>query len=442
MTENGHRPVREVSADSIAGAKLWLIGINYAPDGVGIAPYTTQLAEHLTRRGADVRVTTGIPYYPAYRVAAADRWVTARSDVINGVPVRRLRHSVPRKMTAGRRTVHEASFLAHVVARRPPFKPDAIIGVTPALSGAVAASYEAKRLGVPYMIVVQDLVGPGVLQSGISGGRSIASLTARLEAHALRHASAVTILHDGFRDYVTCAGVRPEYVHVVRNWSYAVPAVTPPDEARRKLGWPEDWVIALYAGNMGLKMGLENVVEAARLAQTQGQKLLYVLLGDGSQRAELVRAAAGIDNVRFEASRFGSDFADALAAADVLLINERTTVSNMSLPSKLAYYFTSGRPVLAAVAPDGTTALEVANADAGVVIKPGNPALLLEETLALGGDEERSARFGQSGLAYAAREYDRDAILARYESIIAGVVSGRTRSGQSRSSLERLDGRT
>lgn len=404
---------------------VWIIGINYAPDEVGIAPYTTQLADHLVGQGARVHVTTGIPYYPSYRINPNDRWMLSRFEEINGVSVQRLRHTVPKEMTAISRGIHEASFLSHALIRKPPFKPNVIVGVTPALSGAVAAARMADRLDVPLVLIVQDLVGPGALQSGIAGGARVAGLASRLERWALRRASAVTILHDRFVDYVLEAGVPESRIAIFRNWSFAPQPTRPRDVVRRELGWPTDRPAVLYAGNMGLKMALENVIEAGRLAEREREEILFILLGDGSQRPALERAARGLSTVRFESSRYGQAFTETLAAADVLLINERPSMDNMSLPSKLTYYFAAGRPVLAAVAAGGTTALEVELSGSGTVIPPGDPAALLRASLELGADENRCRSLGEAGRAYGATAYARDQILEGYEDLIGAAMSDR-----------------
>lgn len=406
----------------LAGQTVWIIGINYAPDHVGIAPYTAQLAEYLHHRGAHVEVTTGVPHYPEWQIADGYRWMLSARERINGVRVRRLRHTVPGTMTALRRGVYEGTFLGHTLLRGAPCRPDLVVGVTPALSGAVSAAVLARRLGVPYMVIVQDLVGPGALQSGIEGGEKVAGLAGRVEAWALRHAAAVTVLHEGFKPYVLDAGTPADRVHIVRNWSYAVPPDLDQAEARRRLGWPVDTPVVLYGGNMGKKMYLWNVVKAAKLAQERGDDVLFVLLGDGHRRHDLEERSRGLTTIRFEDSRYGADFANALTAADVLVVNERPGVKNMSLPSKLAYYFTSGRPVLAAVEEGGTTELEVNEAKAGRVVPAGDPAALLDAALAMVADPEGSAAMGRAGLHFAATEYDRAHILQRVEGILTGIL--------------------
>lgn len=407
---------------------VWVVGINYAPDRVGIAPYTTQMCEYFAARGAQVAVTTGIPYYPGYRIDAGDRRTISRTEALNGVAVRRLRHTVPRRMTALRRSLHELSFLTHASLRRPPFKPDVVVAVTPALSGAVAAARHARRLDVPLVVVFQDLTAPGATQSGISGGAMVGGVAGKLEAFVVRSADEVIVLHKGFTEYIRGLGQPSERIHVIRNWSYAAPAETPRDRVRAEAGWDDGTTVVLYGGNVGLKMGLENVVEAARLAEKRGDSIRFVILGDGNQRARLEELGAGISTLQFEDPRYGSGFPDALAAADVLLINERPSMDNMSLPSKLTYYMHSGNPILAAVPAGGTTAQEVAAAGAGLVIEPGDPAALLEAAETLAADRARCIRMGASGRAYAQENYDKGPILAHYERVVLNALGGRAPS--------------
>ncbi|KAG5725855.1 hypothetical protein E4T56_gene14688 [Termitomyces sp. T112] len=48
--------------------KILIAGINYAPDLVGIAKYTTEMCQFLRDQGHDVVVVTEPPYYPAWRI--------------------------------------------------------------------------------------------------------------------------------------------------------------------------------------------------------------------------------------------------------------------------------------------------------------------------------------------------------------------------------------
>jgi len=83
----------------------------------------------------------------------------------------------------------------------------------------------------------------------------------------------------------------------------------------------------LHAGNMGAKQGLENVVEAARLADQRGSPITFVLMGAGNQRSRLTALARGIRSIQFLEPLPDGEFETAVATADVLVLNERPQVA-------------------------------------------------------------------------------------------------------------------
>ena len=422
-------PVRRAAPPAVLGRSVTLVSLNYAPEQFGIAPYATQLAEHLAEQGASVTALVGMPHYPSWRLEPAYRRRFRVSEDRAGVRVSRLRHFVPARQTALRRGWYEGTFFLQSLTRRAP-RPDLVLALVPSLGGGVAAAVRARRHGVPLTVFVQDLVGAAAAQSGMAGGSRVSVLTNRVEMWLLRRADLVVVLNDAFRLRAIAAGVEPARVVVLPNWSHAPDPQADCAQVRERLGWPLDVPVMLHAGNMGLKQDLENVVGAARLAHERGEKVLFVLMGDGSQRPHLEQAAGGLPTLRFEDGIYGQDYVDALACADVLLVNEKDTVVDMSLPSKLTSYFCAGRPVLAAVVAGGTTAAQVRRSGGGEVIPPADSAGLLAASLALAADRDKAQTLAASGRAFADRELDRDAALGRFTDLLAGTGLDRARGGR------------
>jgi len=408
---------------SLQHRAILVIGINYAPEPTGIAPYTTGMAEYLATRARSVEVITGLPHYPTWRVDPSYRGRAARSveaahsPNAPGMPeVRRLWHHVPARQTALTRAAYEATFLAAASLVRPRRRPDLVIAVTPSLGGAVAGVRTARRYGVPLVVVVQDLMARAAGQSGIRGGGVVAGATGRMEGFSLRQADRVLVVSDAFRPAVRAYGVPEHRIGLLPNWRHITPTLADRDEARARLGWRPDRFVVAHTGNMGLKQDLGTVVEAARHLP-DGVEVL--LLGDGSQRRDLERQAAGVPAIRFVGTLDDVQYPLALAAADVLLVNERPTVGDMSLPSKLTSYLSAGRPVLAAVAPDGATAAELArSAGAGLLVAPGDPGALAAAVLRLRGDDARRAAMGAAGRRYAAARLDVGTTMRRLDDFL------------------------
>jgi glycosyltransferase involved in cell wall biosynthesis len=193
---------------------------------------------------------------------------------------------------------------------------------------------------------------------------------------------------------------------------------------RERLGLPKDAAICLHAGNMGYKQNLENVIECARLAAERDGRLLFVLMGDGNRRSYLEGLAGQykLPNVCFLPLQSKALFPNALAAADLLLVNQRGTVGDMSLPGKLTAYFVSGQPVIAAVARDSETAREVAVSGAGVVVEPDDPGALLDAIEGLLGDPAKCDRLGAAGKRFAREKLTPSAALTDYEAFIQALL--------------------
>ena len=128
---------------------------------------------------------------------------------------------------------------------------------------------------------------------------------------------------------------------------------------------------------MGHKQGLEQVIAAARLAAERDEPVRFVLAGGGNQEADLRALGAGLPTLDFLGVQPDGLHASLLAAADVLLLSERPTQLDMSLPSKLTSYLAAGRPILAAVPAGGASAGEIERSGAGLLVPAGEPAAIL-----------------------------------------------------------------
>ncbi|WP_129843853.1 glycosyltransferase [Streptomyces sp. RFCAC02] len=396
-----------------------MVSTNYAPEHAGIGPYAAQLAEHLAAdRGAEVHVLAGLPHYPAWRTDPEWRGRWRAVEERAGVLVHRRRHTVPARQTAARRALYEGSILLHGLLAPPRMgRPDAVLAQIPSLAGGALAARAAGRWGVPFVPVVQDLMGAAAAQSGIRGGGRAAAAVAAAERRVLAAATLVGVIHDSFRERVRALGVPADRVRLVPNWSHVpAPPADPAGRARvrARLGWAPGRTVLLHAGTMGLKQGLDVLVAAARRAP----ELHVVLMGDGSQRVRLAALAAAVPNVTLLPPVADADFPAVLAAADALVVTQRAAVLDMSVPSKLTSYFAAGRPVIASVAAAGGTADEVRRSGGGVLVPPEDPAALADAARRLAADPETAGELGARGAAYARENLSRTAGLRRITAML------------------------
>ena len=405
------------------GYRGLVVGINYAPEQTGIGPYTSELAEHLSAQGWAVTVLTGMPHYPEWQVHDSYRGSLRRREQRAGVSVHRFRHYTPTKHHAGSRALYELTFFAQALSATGLERPDRVVGIVPSLSGGAVAALFARRYRAPLGLIMQDLVGLAAAESGTPGGGIVAGPTMALERSIVRQASGVAVVSESFIPHLEGAGVQRDRLVHLPNWVHVAKPTGRPAETRRELGWPAHEQIALHAGNMGYKQGLENVVRAARLAAVEAAPVRFVLMGDGSDRRRLEAIAADVPGLQFLDVQPAESFMNVLEAADVLIVNETGSVGDMCLPSKLTSYFRAGRPVVAAVQPDGATGTELARSGGALIVPPENPRALLDGVRKVGADLALVETLVADGARHCALHYDRGRALKRAEAFIASLRS-------------------
>jgi len=396
----------------------------YWPEGAGSAPYLTGLAEHLGAVGHDVVVATGFAHYPDWKSSAKGR-LTA-SETRNGVRIRRRWHYVPGAQSAWHRAGYELSLFAFGLAAFPRrWRPDVVVGTCPSLAGGTLASAASRLYRVPYGLVFQDLMGLAAAQSGVAGGARVAGLVRGVELRLAKRAAAVGIVANGFRRYLEAGGVPPERIWRLRNWTRRVEPIESAAETRRRFGWPDDEFVCVHGGNMGHKQGLDTLLDTADLLRGTGVRIS--LVGDGNDRARLQQEAhdRGLSNVEFVELQGPGKWEATMQAADVLLVNQRASVTDMSLPSKLTSYFAAGRPVVAAASADSETAHEVETAGAGIVVPPCDPPAFRDAIMTLKNDRPLFDRLAARGAEYARSTLSREAALNQYDAFLAAVAADR-----------------
>lgn len=405
----------------LEASRITILGLNYWPEPTGNAPYTTALARDLAQN-AEVTAVTGFPHYPQWSRYEDFKGLQDRTDD-HGVDLRRVSHWIPNPPRGLKRLLSEITFGLHQM--NAPWKsPDVAVLVSPALFSSAMCALRLRAFGrTPHVVWVQDLYSHGMTETGEGGGLAVRVARA-IERWLLRDADAVVTIHPHMAERVRAdLDVPVDRIRVIGNWAHVEQTLTPQTDARRALGWSASDRIVLHAGNMGRKQGLRTVVEAARLASQRAEDVTFVMLGDGAERAELERQAQGLPTIRFVDPLPSERFMDALAAADLLLVNELPGVKEMAAPSKLTSYFAAAKPVLAAVHPSGTVASIVNSAQAGRTVASGDAQALLDAALAFLDDPAAREAAGRAAADYWRANLSADSAIDAWREVLNTVAA-------------------
>jgi colanic acid biosynthesis glycosyl transferase WcaI len=391
-------------------------GINYAPELTGIAPYNRALCEHLHNTGHEVRMVTTFAYYPAWKKAAADRGKLFRTDLINGVKVHRCWHYVPQRVTTLKRIVHEASFITTTFLRLLILpKPDIYVVVSPPLLLGLAARTLRILRRVPYVFHVQDLQPDAAVGLGMLKPSAFTRLLYRLEALAYGHAAAVSGIGPGMLAAFTRKGVP-----AARQIYFPNGATLPdPDKLpvrgkfRERHGFKSDEFLAVYSGNLGVKQGLDILVEAAK--QLGGASIRIVICGDGAVRPKLEACIqqGKLKNITLLPLQPDQEYQEMLADADVCLVTQQAGSGAAFLPSKLLTVLALGRPVVG-VADDASALWQaIIEGGFGICIQPGDAKNLAQVLQKLSTRRAELVQYGKNGRRYV-EQFAFDKVLPRF----------------------------
>mgnify|MGYP003607745925 CR=1 FL=1 len=397
--------------------RILLYAINFAPELTGAGKYTGEMAQWLTARGHEVRVVTAPPYYPQWQVQPpyrANRWQRERWQ---GIEIWRCPLWVPPKPGGLKRLLHLASFALSslpVMLGQARWRPDWILMVEPTLFCAPTTLLTAQLAGAHSWLHIQDFEVDAAFELGLMAAPSARRLALGLERGLLRRFSQVSTISEKMYERLLAKGVARAQASLFPNWVdlQAVQPLAHPSVFRAELGLADDAVVALYAGNMGQKQGLEILIDAARLLQDQ-PRLVFVLAGAGSARSRLETLAADLPNVRWLPLQPVERLNELLNLADIHLLPQRADAADLVMPSKLTGMLASGRPVVASAAPD-TQVARVVNG-CGLVVLPGDAHAFAAALRELAADPARRHELGLAARAQAEHDLGCEAILSRFE---------------------------
>jgi colanic acid biosynthesis glycosyl transferase WcaI len=413
--------------------RILVLTINYWPEQTGIGAVLTRRCEYLASVGHEVTVCTGMPYYPEWRIHPGYAGKLFCSEQRNRVKILRSWMWVPQNVTSAKRVLFEASFLASSLLRAiQNRKPELLLVVSPPLGLGLSAGLLGRWWNIPYVFDVQDLQPDAAADLGMLPSPLLPVLY-RLESMAYRNAALISTVTEGMRQKIAAKGIPAGKIVVVPppadSSLFGVGSIVEGHDFRSKHGLDGKFVVA-HSGNMGVKQGLDVVLDAALQLREQ-RDLVFLLAGDGAMKSRLEERATALQlaNVRFLPLQEQSEFLQMLAAMDMGLIVQQSTVSDIVFPSKTVTLLSAARPVGAAVSANSEIGRVIRQSRAGVVIESQNVNALAWAVQEFFNDPEKRLAMGERGRQYALQHWDETRVLSSFEAHLS-KTSGAPPNGE------------
>jgi colanic acid biosynthesis glycosyl transferase WcaI len=403
--------------------RILIIGINYSPEIISTAIYTTGLAEYLAENGHHIRVITALPYYPQWEVLKGWKgYTTIKSN--ENLTVTHCPLYVPKNPSGIKRILHHISFALcalPIAIKATVSKPDLVMVIAPSLLSAPVGWLAAKISRSKLWLHIQDLEVDAAFATGLIKNNSILGKAAlAYEKWAIKRFDKVSTLSQNMIAKLISKNIPQSKTYELRNWAdlqkvYPYIGVSP---LRSELKITTKFV-ALYSGNMAMKQGLELLPKIAATLEHRSD-LTFVFCGDGPMRKELEENSIGLSNVIFANLQPIDRLNELMGMADIHLLPQIAQAADLVLPSKLTNMLASGRPIVATAEPN--TALYFEITDAGFAV-PSNDhisaAAAIEEIL---DDTAIHQIMSKRAREKAENNWEKNAILARLEKEFGALI--------------------
>lgn len=399
---------------------ILIIGTNYEPDLGPSAPLYTMLCKGLVQTGHQVTVITMVPHYPSGIVQPEYRGKFVRHSLESGVDVYRIWLPSINRNHLGFRIVQFLVYQLGATIVSFGKKYDIVIAASSALSVWLPFYLCVSVRNKPAVYSVHDVYPDVGIKLGIFRNKLVVKLVSALERYCLLHADIVRILSESFRAGVRRLGVTDDKICLIYDW-VDTELISPklrnnPFSEEHQLSGK---FVVLYAGNIGLSQGLEQILISAETLSGYTD-IQFVFVGDGAGKESLVESVSQKElcNVTFVPFQSRNRLPDVLASADVSLVILRKGIGMASLPSKTYSIMASGRPIIASVDENSETSNLIRTAKAGLCIAPEDPDKMVEAILYLKQEESLRVQLGINGRKWAEEHHSPESATAQFEQVL------------------------
>ena len=410
--------------------KILILGLNYLPETTSIGPYTADLAEYLNCNGHSVRVSTAFPAAPHWKIWEAYSGKTYMREVVNGIPVLRTYLYIPKNPKSTlHRLLFDFSFACSAILALTFSAPDLVVVISPPLQLVLTA--KLLTLGRSRIFLhIQDLVPDAAVAVGaFKPGSLILRIAYAFERFAYGLADGIGVICDGMRRNLLSKGVPESKVALLPNYidTTSMKPRSLNNAFRDRFKIPATNFLVMYSGSIAGKQGLQTYVEAALILEKEDSDITCCLIGDGPYLSDLRLLATGLgaNRLRFIPLQPRETLSEQLAAADILVITQKASITDMVFPGKLLYYMAAGRPIVAAVSANSETGRFITVNQVGLVVPPESATELSSAIRQLKADSSRANMLGINGRAVAVSQFDRPGVLKRFAEHLESTVAAK-----------------
>ena len=403
-------------------SRLIFVNRFFFPDHSATSQILSDLAFHMAGAGREVHVVTSRQNYDDPRAALPDQ------EIINDVHVHRLASTQFGRGALLGRSIDYLSFYGSVRRRLAELARhgDIVVAKTDPPLLSVVAMPPAHRNGARLINWLQDIYPETATVLGVPLMRGpVAPSLAALRNRSLRRAEATIVVGDLMARRIASLGAPEARIHVIANWcndEEIRPIGLDENPLRHEWGLTGKFVIG-YSGNLGRAHEYDTLLGAAEQLRND-PRFVFLMIGGGKRFAEL---AAVVKQRRLDGSFRFMPYQEqptlpySLSLPDVHWLSLNPKLEGLLVPSKFYGIAAAGRPVIFIGNEDGEVARLVRQHACGLVVAPGDAAMLVDILQRWSNAPATIAEMGRRARAMLDAHYTRQKGLARWRTLLEGL---------------------
>lgn len=402
--------------------RILLIGGNFSPEPTGIGKYNGEMIQWLVNNGYHCTVITTYPYYPQWKVqepyGRSSAWYKKEETNGGRLKVYRCPQYVPAQPSGKKRMMLDASFALSAFIKLlqlvPGKKFDMVITVVPSFHLGLLAVLYKKMRKTKFLYHIQDLQIEAARDLQMIRSPRVINMMLKLEQYILRKADHVSSISDGMMRKIGEKINKP--VDFFPNWVdvdqfHPLPGR---QELKEAYGFSREDQVVLYSGAIGEKQGLEAILHTAGM-MAHMPRVQFVICGSGpyKQKLQALCAELQLQQVHFLPLQPFDTFNNFLNMADVHLVIQKASASDLVMPSKLTAILAVGGLALITAPPSSGLHQLVSKYQMGLLI-PAEDQEALHQGILHAVQEDHTAIRGNAR-SYAMDHLSITNVMGRFE---------------------------
>lgn len=404
--------------------KITIITSFYFPEDTAIGLYTTQFAKSLMEKGNNVKIITGFPNYPQWKIHA-DYLSKPKYFIeeIDNIEILRYKQYIPKKISFLGRILTMVDLFYGTLRNVYKIKSaDLVICVIPYSISMIPALLLKKKFKAKLWIHVQDFEFDLALDSGIvKKNNLIFKLSKRIlslfESKMLNSAEVVSSISNSMLKKVKLKSIH-NFPFYFPNW-VSSEKINPKTSNKHRFINSEKFTL-LYSGNIGEKQNWDFLIDLCKLI-LKSDNIEIVIVGDGAYKNTLQKQLNSFLFVRFYNPVPYDELNDLLCSANIHFLFQKNEVIDTVMPSKILAMMASAIPSIITGNRNSEVASIIEQSNGGFYFSDNNVATVYEKIIDIKNNNVNNAC--NNARNYVLENFSSDKILNDFNTKISNILN-------------------